>query len=99
MNERRSASRISSGVHIRYASYKGVRPPDESFESGITRNLSTGGVSFFCKQALELDSKVILLLGSELSPIAVLADVVHCQADHLADTTDFFVGCEFLARL
>jgi hypothetical protein len=74
-------------------------PSQESFESIESRDLSQGGLSFYCQTAPP-DRWLIIRLADESGVDRFLtARIVRCEKDYDDEEKRFTIGCEFTGRL
>ena len=97
ISERRAVEREGYCCAIRVADLtNGQIPPEHKFLDVETRDLSPDGVSFLAIVPPEKEH-IVFWLGGNLSPIYVVARVVHKQPGYwTAHGPQWLIGCEFV---
>lgn len=71
----------------------------DAFQQIEARDLSQGGLSFYCNQAPE-DRWLIIRINDETGAERLLtASIVRCEKDYDDPQKRFIIGCEFTGRL
>jgi hypothetical protein len=74
-------------------------PSLESFSPIESRDLSQGGMSFYCDAAPEDRWLIIRIAEDDGTNRLLTARIVRCEKDYDDESMRFIVGCEFTGRL
>jgi PAS domain S-box-containing protein len=95
-NERRTAERKPYPYVQLLAPMTGnQRPPQSAFEKNLCHDISSGGFSYFAKNAPQT-KRVMAAFGVPGSLTYLSAEIVHCR--HVPDKQMYLVGCRYLGR-